>query len=222
MGFTHLGAPKPVRQDVQFMIPANAPESQHSSAEGLYELLFQNSLDGLLLTAPDGSVLDANPAACRIWGRTRDEIRREGREGLVDTSDPRLARLIVERQRTGRTHGELNARRKDGTLFPIEISSMVFENPAGTERTCMIIRDISDRKAAEAERERLIYELQQALSRVRTLSGLLPMCASCRKIRDIEGQWSDLETFIRENTSADFTHGICPECRHRLYPETIR
>ena len=178
------------------MIPANAPESHHSPANGLYELLFQNSLDGLLLTAPDGSILDANPAACRIWGRTREELLQAGREGLVDMSDPRVATLIAERERTGHAHGELTARRKDGTLFPIEISSVVFENPAGVARTCMIIRDISERKSAEAERERLIYELQEALSRVRTLSGLLPMCAACRKIRDIEGKWSDLETYI--------------------------
>ena len=204
------------------MVPGNAPESQHSTAESLYELLFQNSLDGLMLTAPDGSILDANPAACRIWGRTRQELLQARREGLVDMSDPRLAELMAERQRTGRAHGELNGRRKDGTLFPIEVSSVVFENPAGAPRTCMIIRDISERKAAETERERLIFELQQAVARVRTLSGLLPMCASCRKIRDVEGHWSDLESYIREHTTADFTHGICPECRRRLYPETIR
>jgi PAS domain S-box-containing protein len=204
------------------MIPGNAPESQPSSAEGLYELLFQNSLDGLMLTAPDGSIFDANPAACRILGRTRDEILQARREGLVDVSDPRLAELIAERNRTGHAHGELTARRKDGTLFPIEISSMVFDNTDGAARTCMIIRDISERKAAETERERLIFELQQAVARVRTLSGLLPMCASCRKIRDVEGEWSDLESYIREHTTADFTHGICPECRRRLYPETIR
>lgn len=206
------------------MDSGNEPESQHfqTPAEGLYELLFQNSLDGLMLTAPDGSILDANPAACHIWGRTREEILEARRDGLVDTSDPRLAELIAERQQNGHAHGELSARHKDGTLFPIEVSSVVFENADGAPRTCMIIRDISERKAAETERERLIFELQQAVARVRTLSGLLPMCAACRKIRDLEGQWSDLESYIREHTSADFTHGICPDCRKRLYPETIR
>lgn len=189
--------------------------------ETLYRLLFENGLDGLMLTAPDGSILDANPAACRIMGRTREEILQEGRNGLVDASDPRLAVLIGERQRTGKAHGELTARRKDGTLFPIEVSSVVFQSPEGEWRTCMIIRDITERKTAEAERERLINELQQALARVKSLSGLLPICAACKKIRDQQGAWHHLETYIRNHTEADFTHGICPDCRRKLYPETV-
>src|SRR5208283_3847467 len=187
--------------------------------EARYQLLFENSLDGLMLTAPDCSILDANPAACRIMGRTRDEIVREGRDGLMDANDPRLSVLIAERQRTGKVHGELTAKRKDGTPFPVEISSVVFQGRDGEPRTCIIIRDITDRKAAEAKRERLIKELQEALGSVRTLSGLLPICASCRKIRDQQGAWHDLEIYIRKHTEADFSHGICPECRWLLYPE---
>ena len=197
--------------------PSLAPEG-----EALYELLFQNSLDGIMLTEPGGTILEANPAACRILGRTREEILREGRTGLIDNSDPRLAQMVEERKRTGKAHGELRARRKDGTLFPIEISSVIFEKPAGQKKTCLLIRDISERKAAEAERERLIKELQDALARVRTLSGLLPICAACRKIRDGQGSWHNLEAYIRIHTEADFTHGICPECRLQLYPESVR
>ena len=83
------------------------------------------------------------------------------------------------------------------------------------------MRDITDRKAADAERERLIQELQDALARVKTLSGLLPVCASCRKIRDKQGAWHSLETYIRTHTEADFSHGICPDCRRKLYPESL-
>jgi PAS domain S-box-containing protein len=199
---------------------SKVPENLLASGEGLYALLFQNSLDGLMLTAPDGSILDANPAACRILGRTRAEILREGREGLIDSSDPRLAVLIEERQRTGKAHGELTARKKDGTPFPIEISSVVFRSPEGELRTCLIIRDITERKAAEAERDRLILELQEAVGRVRSMSGLLPICASCRKIRDEQGGWHNLEAYILRHTDADFSHGICPDCRRDLYPES--
>ena len=174
-----------------------------------------------MLTAPDGSIIDANPAACRIMGRTRVEILQEGRQGLIDASDPRLAVLVAERQRTGRAHGELRARRKDGSFFPIEISSVVFQSPQGEARTCIIIRDITQRIASEAEHERLIQELQEALRSVKSLSGLLPMCASCRKIRDKEGAWHSLEAYIRNHTEADFSHGICPDCRRTLYPETL-
>jgi PAS domain S-box-containing protein len=196
----------------------HSAEPNGSSDAALYHLLFENGLDGLMLTAPDGSVLDANPAACRIMGRTREEIIREGRNGLMNTADPRLAQYVSERERTGKAHGELSARRKDGTLFPIEFSSVVFHTPEGEKRTCLIIRDISERKNAELEREQLIDELQDALQHVKSLSGLLPMCASCRKIRDDHGHWHDLESYVRRNTEAKFSHGICPECRGRLYP----
>jgi PAS domain S-box-containing protein len=201
----------------------NKTEASGSSVfpdeEARYQLLFENSLDGIMLTAPDGSIFDANPAACTIMGRTREEILQEGREGLMDAGDSRLSVMIAERQRTGRTHGELTAKRKDGTRFPVEISSVVFPSRVGGLRTCMIIRDITERKAAEAERERLIWELQDAPGRVKTLSGLLPICASCRRIRDQQGAWHNLEIYIRKHTEAEFSHGICPECQRNLYPE---
>jgi len=184
----------------------------------LYRLLFENCMDGIMKTAPDGSILDANPAACQIFERTREEIIAAGREGLMDVSDPRLATMVEERRRTGKAHGELTARRRDGSLFPVEISSVIFHNPQGELRTCIIIRDISERKSAECERERLIEELQEALTKVKTLSGLLPICASCKKIRNETGQWQSLELYIRNHTEADFSHGICPECRSKLYP----
>jgi hypothetical protein len=66
--------------------------------------------------------------------------------------------------------------------------------------------------------EERTLELRTALSEVKTLSGLLPMCASCKKIRDDSGYWNSVETFIRENSNADFTHGLCPDCRETLYP----
>ncbi|HTZ84994.1 MAG TPA: PAS domain S-box protein [Candidatus Acidoferrales bacterium] len=206
------------------MARSNTPglAQQHNLPEpSLYGLLFHNSLDGIMLTAPDGRILDANPAACKILGRSREQILVEGRAGLIDNTDPRLEAYVAERKRSGKVHGELIARRTDGSLFPIEFSSVVFPGPEGDARTCLIIRDISARKTAEEERERLIQQLRDALGQVKTLSGLLPICASCHKIRDGQGSWHVLENYIRKNTGADFTHGICPECRRKLYPETI-
>ena len=80
------------------------------------------------------------------------------------------------------------------------------------------VRDNTERKKAEAEREKLIAELQEALANIRTLKGLLPICASCKKIRDDKGYWKQLESYIRDRTDADFSHSICPECKEKLYP----
>jgi len=82
----------------------------------------------------------------------------------------------------------------------------------------LVVRDIDDRKHAEEERSQLIEELRQALARVKTLSGLLPICASCKKIRDDRGYWNQIESYIRDHSEAQFTHGLCPECMSRLYP----
>jgi tetratricopeptide (TPR) repeat protein len=79
--------------------------------------------------------------------------------------------------------------------------------------------EIAERKRAEEQREKLIAELREALARVKTLSGLLPICAACKKIRDDQGYWHQVEVYVRDHSEADFTHGICPDCRQRLYPE---
>jgi len=81
------------------------------------------------------------------------------------------------------------------------------------------IRYAIERKRTQEEREQLISELREALAKVKQLSGLLPMCASCKKIRDDKGYWNQLEAYISDHSEADFSHGICPECVKELYPE---
>ncbi len=77
--------------------------------------------------------------------------------------------------------------------------------------------DVEERKRAEAEKERVIEELRCALGQVKTLRGLLPICASCKKIRDDKGYWNQIESYISSNSDAQFSHGICPECARKLY-----
>jgi len=72
--------------------------------------------------------------------------------------------------------------------------------------------DITERKQSELEKERLLVELQQALAEIKTLSGLLPICSYCKKIRDDKGYWNQLESYISKHSEASFTHSICPEC----------
>ena len=80
-------------------------------------------------------------------------------------------------------------------------------------------QEIIERKRAEAEREKMIGDLQEALSQVKTLSGFIPICASCKKIRDDKGYWEQVEVYIRDHSEAEFSHGICPECFKKLYPD---
>jgi len=81
------------------------------------------------------------------------------------------------------------------------------------------IRYAIERKRIENEKEEVIAELQEALAKVKLLSGFIPICASCKKIRDDNGYWRQVESYIREHSNAEFSHSICPDCSHRLYPE---
>jgi PAS domain S-box-containing protein len=83
-------------------------------------------------------------------------------------------------------------------------------------------KDIARRRLAEEERESLILELQDAMGKIKTLRGLLPACAWCRKVRDDDGYWKKVETYIEEHSDASFTHGICPECLKKNDPETYK
>ncbi len=82
-----------------------------------------------------------------------------------------------------------------------------------------VARDISMRKAIEEEREKLIVELQDALAKVKTLKGLLPICAACSKIRDERGDWTHVDVYIRDHSEAEITHSYCPECAQEHFPK---
>jgi hypothetical protein len=81
------------------------------------------------------------------------------------------------------------------------------------------LTEVTKEMEAAEERERLVAALQEALGNVKQLSGLLPICASCKKIRDDQGYWNQIEEYIRKHSDADFTHGFCPACMEKLYPE---
>jgi transcriptional regulator with GAF, ATPase, and Fis domain len=80
-------------------------------------------------------------------------------------------------------------------------------------------RNLDRRDEAEAAREALIAELKEALEKVNTLSGMLPICAHCKKVRDDHGYWNQIESYIRNHSQAEFTHGICPECATEHFPD---
>jgi PAS domain S-box-containing protein len=82
-----------------------------------------------------------------------------------------------------------------------------------------VILDITARKRAEEEKNRLLAELQDALARIRKLEGIIPICTFCKRIRDDEGSWQPVDVYIRRHSDTDFTHGFCPECRAKHYPD---
>ncbi|MDB5022184.1 MAG: domain S-box protein [Pedobacter sp.] len=136
-------------------------------SEEKYRSFYENSMDGILLTVPDGDILAANPAACAIFQMTEKEICHLGRLGLVDQEDPRVAMAIRKRQLTGKVATQVTFVRKDLSKFAGEVTSAVFMESAGNKRTSLIIRDISARKEAEAEALRASEEKNVILESIR-------------------------------------------------------
>ena len=132
-------------------------EQDLRESEARYRLLFDNSQDAILLTAPDGAILAANPAACRIFGASEAQLHSAGRDGVIDPADPRVERALAQRAESGSFSGELTMRRLDGGSFPAEVSSALFTERDGQLRSSIIIRDITERKRAE---EQLTYLAQ--------------------------------------------------------------
>jgi PAS domain S-box-containing protein len=139
------------------------------ASEEKYRLLFSTSTDAIMLMAPDGRVFAANPAACRIFGRTEAEILQIGWDGLVDMTDPRVAAGIKGRSERGYFFGEIALIRKDGAKFPGEVSTALFQDDTGIPRTSMIIRDVTDRKEAERRLEESERKYRELVERANSI-----------------------------------------------------
>lgn len=145
-------------------------ERELEQSEGRCRSFFDQSIDAVLQTTLDGQILDANPEACRLFGRTVEEIRRLGKAEWVDLTDPRLAPAIEEQRRTGRFKGELTFVHKDGSRFPGEVSSGLFADFDGNLRTSMIIRDMTERREMGREM-RTTAELLQMTGEMAKVGG---------------------------------------------------
>ena len=142
-----------------------AEEELHESNER-FRMIFEHSIDAILLSSADDSILTANPEACRVFGMSELEIRLVGQAGLLDREDPRLFTLQEERKRTGRCRGEITMKRGDDSRFPAEISSAFFTDCGGIQKASMIIRDMTQHNKLEE-----LYRQAQKMEAVGQLSG---------------------------------------------------
>lgn len=109
---------------------------------------------------------------------------------------------------------------RKGYVWLYGVSKVIDRNRTGRPtRMAGAHRDITRRQIEKLEREKLIEKLEKTLSRIKRLGGLLPICSACKKIRDDKGYWNQIEAYIKEHSEAEFSHGICPECAKRLYPD---
>lgn len=145
----------------------NPGNNHRHTDELIYQMCYEHSLDGILLTIPDGNVLAANPAACEIFGRSEAEICSSSRSMLFDQGDANFEKLKIEREQSGAVRGDLTLVRRDGTKLIAEISNRIFTTDKGELRAIIIIRDKTEKILAEQkireseEKYKQIVELSQ-------------------------------------------------------------
>jgi PAS domain S-box-containing protein len=209
-------------------------------------LLVQNAIFasadyGIVTTDPEGIIQTFNPAAERLLGYGAAEVIgketpmlwRDAQELL--TREPDLANnpeelskltfeTIAKKVRADNVdEGEWTFIRKDGGRFPSLLVITSLKNEKGGFTGFLgVFRDISERKKSEAERERLITELKNTIAHVKTLSGLIPICAWCKNVRSDTGYWQTVEQYVRNHSEASFSHGVCPSCAAKFKGDVLQ
>jgi PAS domain S-box-containing protein len=191
-------------------------ESLRESEERLKAVL-DTIQAGIVVIDPETHIIvGVNSAAGRMVGAQGQQILGSPCHGYICPAEEGRCPVTDFGQNVDTAEGVLLT--ATGKSVPIlkTVGSVIL---AGREHLLESFLDITEHKEAEAEREELIEELQDALAKVKTLSGMLPICVSCKKIRDDRGYWNQIESYVREHSEAEFSHSACPECVKKLYPE---
>jgi PAS domain S-box-containing protein len=197
----------------------NTLKKAKTRAENDWHVLFNRALDALLIINGDtGRILEANHTTETLLGYKESELADKPFSMLFsDQSEPDFTKTIEKVRMYDNVIVE-TFRRSDGTDCVMDITVNMI--PWGKDSVFLVaLRDVSERVKAEKERESLVKELQEAMEKIKTLKGIVPICAHCKKIRNDEGFWQQVEVYVHEHSEAEFSHGICPECIRELYPE---
>jgi PAS domain S-box-containing protein len=191
---------------------------------GRLAAIIESCDDAIIGKSLDGKIVSWNAGACKLYGYTEAEALGQPIDFLG--SPERIKEFASLMEQAGRGEHirllETMRRKKDGEMVEVALSLSPVRNSAGkVVGVSTIARDIAERKRAEREREHLVEELQRLLGQVKTLTGLLPICSYCKKIRDDKGNWNQFEIYIRDRSSARFTHSVCPGCASHQYAEFL-
>lgn len=187
-----------------------------------FQELLEAAPDAMIVFDRSGKITCANALAEKIFGYGPGEMIGLSSSELMplrfrERHEVHQAGFFAKPVRRPMGTGmELVALRRDGDEFPVEISLSPFETAEGL-LAISAFRDVSERKLAEQKLTQMNRELQAALHLVKQLTGMLPICSFCKKIRDEHGKWNHLETYICTHSEAEFTHSVCPECGRQHY-----
>lgn len=191
----------------------------YDNSEKAFKSLFHKSLDVLIIVDDEsGEILEVNETARSILGYTEKDLIGEHFSILFPPETELSVKENLEKVKVYGTVFVLDFRRSDGSQCVVDLTATMFPW-YGDSAILVTIRDVTERVQAEREREKLIVELQEAMERITTLKGLLPICAHCKNILNEDGHWQQVEAYVTDHSKAQFSHGICPDCVEKHYPE---
>lgn len=204
-----------------FVVIAQWSLIKRRSAEEKIRAILETIPDPVVMYDIQGYPKYLNPAFTQAFGWSLDELRNKRIPFVPDDQKDITGIKIKELFDFGKpVRIESKRLTKEGLLLDVHISAALTKDSDG-KSTGMVVNltDITERKKLEEEQEKLVHELQNALAKVKILSGLLPICAHCKNIRDDKGYWNKIESYIHQRSEAEFSHGICPECAKKFYPD---
>jgi PAS domain S-box-containing protein len=211
------GTETPLMPEIAKDLPAEAaPDALNIVIDAV-----NSSLEGMIITDLDGKIRFANAAFCKMFEYSSTQVMGKHAIDLFVGKEIRnFADLITIVDISKDDTVELTVKSGENRKFVVEVAASSVTSGSGdvVGRMASFV-DITRRKEIEAEKDSLIIKLHDALRRIRTLRGIIPICAACKKIRDDQGIWNQIESYIRDHSDADFSHSICPECSRKLYPE---
>ena len=189
-------------------------QAELGDAWARYFDLYDQAPVGYCTLSEQGLILEANLTAATLLGVARGALVRQIVTVFILKEDQDVYYLHGKQLfETGQPLAwELRMVKNDGTAFWAHLEAAVSRDEGGAPVCHVALSDITERKRAEEA-------LQKAFDQIKTLRGIIPICVTCKKIRDDQGYWNQVEVYVRDHTEADFSHGLCPECMEKMYPE---
>jgi len=183
-----------------------------------YRSLVDNVQDLLCELNQDGQYVYVGRNYADVLGYPPDALLGRSAFELVHPDD--LAAVTdIFKNPSGQGQAVFRYRHQNGEWHWLESTGKAYTTVEGESRGVILSRDITERKRVEEERENHILLLQHALDKIKVLRGLLSICSHCKKVRDDQGRWHTIESYVKDRADVDFSHGICPECLNKHYPK---
>jgi len=185
-----------------------------------FEAVFRSNPEPTVYLNNENRVLDINPRFIELFGFELKEIQGKNINDVLVPDDHKKEALDLDSHSIeGYVYYDTIRSKKDGTRVDVSVSAAPIMLDGDNLGVVVHYKNISDKKKIEANQKKLIQDLQAALEEVKTLSGLIPICAHCKKIRDDKGYWTSVEQYISSHTDIDFSHAICPDCIKEHFPK---